>query len=101
MAAESNVFHWEMYGPHTAVTLSAQVNDQGYRMMIRHDGALVFSQMLMDCEALFRISSELRAHLQQAGYRTVPLPERAPVLGGGPCWGPATPIHSSLVSVLH
>ncbi len=101
MDTQSPVLYWEMYGPHTAVVLNADVNDEGYRLMLRHDGALVLSQLLTAGDALFRVSSDLRTHLQQAGFRTQPLPDRAPVLSGGPCWGPATPIHSSLVNVLN
>jgi hypothetical protein len=97
----AHLLYWELYGPHTEVVLNGDLNDEGYCLTLQRDGEPVCCLPLIDRHALLRLSSELRSHFQHAGYRTQPLPDRTPVLVGGPCWGPAAPIHASLVSVLH
>ena len=98
MSESSHVLDWQMYGPHTALAFSASLDANGYRVTLTREETVLFSGALDDSATLFRVSADIRERLQQLGYRPHSLPQTAPVLAGGPCWGPAAPIHSSLVS---
>ena len=88
-----------MYAPGTILAFSAVADARGIRMMLDRDYAPVISHAAPDTTALLRVSQELRAHLRQLGYSATPVNGRM-ASGGGPCWGPAAPLPSSLIDVL-
>jgi hypothetical protein len=91
-----------MYGPGTEFAFFAEVDPGGYRLTLARDRSPIVIGTAGDSTALFRISQDLRSQLQRLGYDARPLPQRASVLsGGGLCWGPGAPIHSSLLESLH
>jgi hypothetical protein len=98
---QAHLLYWELYGPHTEVVLRADLSDDGYSVTLRRDGELVYAVTLNDRHVLLRMSSVLRSHFQDAGYRPQRFPHRAPVLIAGPCWGPAAPLQASVFSELH
>jgi hypothetical protein len=98
--ASSHALHWEMYGPGTALAFCADADTHGYRVVLERDRSPVLTVRVADAPALFRVSAGLRAQLEHLGYGVKPRPGRASDLDGGPCWGPAAPLHSSLIESL-
>lgn len=96
----AHVLHWNMYGPGTEFAFFAEVARDGYRVTLARDRSPIVIGNASDSATLFRISQDLRSQLQRLGYEA--LPQRASVLaGGGLCWGPGAPVHSSLLDSLH
>ena len=96
----AHVLQWNMYGPGTEFAFFAEVARDGYRVTLARDRAPIVIGRASDNAMLFRISQDLRSQLQRLGYEA--LPQRASVLaGGGLCWGPGAPVHSSLLDSLH
>jgi hypothetical protein len=91
---------WQMYAPGSVMAFSAVANAEGIRVVLERDFAPVISGDAADTTALLRVSKDLRAQLFQRGYTATPLAERTAVLEGGPCWGPAAPLHCSLIESL-
>lgn len=98
--AQTQVMQWQMYAPGTVMAFSAIADTNGIRVMLERDFAPVISAGAVDTTALLRVSKDLRAQLRRCGYTATPLAERAAVLGGGPCWGPAAPLACSLIESL-
>jgi hypothetical protein len=100
MQALNPMMQWEMYAPGTAIAFSAVADGSGIRVMLQRDEMEILSGAAADTTMLLRVSQELRAQLMGLGYVSKPLAERASALEGGPCWGPAAPLHSSLIDTL-
>lgn len=100
MSAINPVMQWEMYAPGTAVAFSAIADESGIRIVLERDKAPVLTGAAADTAMLFRMSKDLRDQLGLAGYMAKPLAEDAALMGGGPCWGPASPLCSSLIDSL-
>jgi hypothetical protein len=97
---QTQVMQWQMYAPGTVMAFSAIADTKGIRVMLERDCAPVISADAADTTVLLRVSKELRTQLLQRGFTATPLAERAAVLGGGPCWGPAAPLDCSLIESL-
>ena len=100
MQALNPMMQWEMYAPGTAIAFSAVAEETGIRVVLQRDNENILTGAAADTTTLLRVSQELRAQLQGLGYAAKPPAERRSALGGGPCWGPATPLQSSLIETL-
>ena len=94
------MMQWEMYAPGTAIAFSAVDDGSGIRVMLQRDHTPILSGAAADTTTLLRVSQELRAQLMGLGYVSKPPADRSSVLEGGPCWGPAAPLQSSLIDTL-
>ena len=95
-----NALQWEMYGRGTAVEFQAFRAPGGFKLLVRRDHDVLLTTEAPDAQVVLRKSSELRGRLQELGFLTKPTATRTSHLGGGVCWGPAAPLHSSIVDVL-
>jgi hypothetical protein len=100
MQALNTMMQWEMYAPGTAIAFSAVADDAGIRVTLQRDNENILTGAAADTTMLFRVSQELRAQLQGLGYVAKPPAGRMTALEGGPCWGPAAPLQSSLIETL-
>jgi hypothetical protein len=100
MQALDPIMQWEMYAPGTAIAFSAVPEGQGIRVTLERDNAAILSGAAADTTMLLRVSQELRAQLQGLGYVAKRPADRLSALEGGPCWGPAAPLQSSLIETL-
>lgn len=92
--------HWQMYHRGSVVEFRAVREPFGCELQIVRDEQVLATDIAPDTATLLRKSSELRERLQQLGFAVKPDPLRASQLVGGPCWGPAAPLQSSLVEAL-
>ena len=100
MQALNPMMQWEMYAPGTAIAFSAIAEETGIRVVLQRDNEQILTGAAADTTMLLRVSQQLRAQLQGLGYVSKPPAERLSVLEGGPCWGPAAPLQSSLIETL-
>ncbi|HET7697051.1 MAG TPA: hypothetical protein VFK57_15170 [Vicinamibacterales bacterium] len=100
MQALNPMMQWEMYAPGTAIAFSAVADDSGIRVTLQRDQMPVLTGAAADTTMLLRLSQQLRAQLQGLGYASKPPAGRLSALEGGPCWGPAAPLNSSLIETL-
>jgi hypothetical protein len=100
ITAGMQMMHWEMYGPGTAIAFSAVADGRGIRVTLQRDETPILSGAAADTTMLLRVSQQLRAQLTGLGYASKPPADRVSALEGGPCWGPAAPLHSSLIESL-
>jgi hypothetical protein len=98
--ATSNVFEWGMHAPGTSLQFAARRNENAYEVVIQHDETVVMTYRVPDGGTVLRKSQELRSQLQRLGYSPKPRALREPAFSGGPCWGPAQPLESSILQVL-
>ena len=97
MQAPNPIMQWEMYGPGTAIAFCAVAEDSGIRVTVERDHTPLLTAAAADTTMLLRVSQELRAQLMGLGYLSKPPADRRSALEGGPCWGPAAPLQSSLI----
>jgi hypothetical protein len=100
MQALNPMMQWEMYAPGTAIAFSAVAEDSGIRVTLERDNERLLTGAASDTATLLRVSQELRAQLRGLGYVAKPPADRGSALEGGPCWGPAAPLQSSLIETL-
>lgn len=96
----AQLIQWEMYHRGSVVEFRGVREPNGYELQIVRDEQVLATDVAPDAATLLRKSSELRERLQQLGFGAKPDPVRASQLVGGPCWGPATPLQSSLLEAL-
>lgn len=94
------VLQWDMYGPGTTVAFRSRRDDRRFGLQVKRGDELLVSDVAEDGPALLRKSSELRRHLERLGFAPIPADDRSSHLSGGVCWGPASPLHSSLLDAL-
>jgi hypothetical protein len=94
------IMQWEMYGPGSTIEFCGLQRQDGYGIRVMRDQVTVLTADAESIEGLLRRSSQLREHLQRAGYAVRPLASRASQFSGGLCWGPAAPLDSALLQSL-
>ena len=94
------MMQWEMYAPGTAIAFCAFAEERGIRVTLQRDSTPILSGAAADTTLLLRLSQKLRAQLQELGYVATPPTGARSALEGGPCWGPAAPLQSSLIDTL-
>jgi hypothetical protein len=100
MQALDPIMQWEMYAPGTAIAFSAVAEGQGIRVTLERDNTAILTGAAADTTMLLRVSQDLRTQLQGLGYVVKRPADRLSALEGGPCWGPAAPLQSSLIETL-
>lgn len=93
------VMQWEMYGPGSTIQFCGVRDAEGYGVRITRDETMLLAAGKASASTLLSYSTRLREHLQRHGYAVKPLAARDTQYPAGPCWGPATPLDASLLSL--